>query len=50
MTAGKLISVITPVYNRRDGLAKCLRSLAGQAYGNFEAIVIDDCSTSRSGT
>ncbi|MGD0661897.1 MAG: glycosyltransferase family 2 protein [Syntrophorhabdales bacterium] len=41
----ELISVITPVYNRRRELEKCLKSLVGQTYGNFEAIIIDDCST-----
>jgi teichuronic acid biosynthesis glycosyltransferase TuaG len=40
----KLISIITPVYNRRDELEKCLGSLAGQIYPHFEAIIIDDCS------
>ena len=45
MSDKKLISVITPVYNRRDELEKCLKSLANQTYGNFESIVIDDCST-----
>jgi glycosyltransferase involved in cell wall biosynthesis len=40
-----LISVIIPVYNRRIELEKCLKSLLGQTYNNFEAIVIDDAST-----
>jgi glycosyltransferase involved in cell wall biosynthesis len=41
----KLVSVITPVYNRQEELKKCLKSLSNQTYGNFEAVVIDDCST-----
>jgi len=44
MSENKLISVITPVYNRRDELRKCLGSLSRQTYANFEAIVIDDRS------
>ena len=47
MNQKELISVITPVYDRRDELEKCLRSLASQTYDNFESIVIDDCSTMR---
>jgi glycosyltransferase involved in cell wall biosynthesis len=43
--ADKLISIITPVYNRRQELEHCLRSVARQTYANFEVIVIDDCST-----
>ncbi len=45
MNNKRLITVITPVYNRRDELEKCLKSLASQTYDNFESIVIDDCST-----
>jgi MoaA/NifB/PqqE/SkfB family radical SAM enzyme/glycosyltransferase involved in cell wall biosynthesis len=40
------ISVIIPTYNRKDGLVKCITSLAGQSYpqDKFEIIVIDDGS------
>jgi glycosyltransferase involved in cell wall biosynthesis len=41
----RLISVITPVYNRREELKKCLKSMSVQFYAKFEVIVIDDCST-----
>ncbi len=40
-----LVSLIIPVYNRRDELEACLASVMKQTYGNFEAIIIDDCST-----
>lgn len=45
MSDAKLISIITPVYNRRDELRKCLASISYQTYGDFEAIIIDDCSS-----
>lgn len=44
-----LISVIVPVYNVRDYVPKCLRSLRRQSYKNLEIIVVDDGSTDDSG-
>jgi|GEM_PF-4967443 glycosyltransferase involved in cell wall biosynthesis len=41
----KLVSLIIPVYNRRDELEVYLTSVEKQTYQNYEAIVIDDCST-----
>lgn len=43
-----LISVIMPVYNGEDYLYDALKSVAEQTYSNFEAIIIDDCSTDKS--
>ena len=44
------ISVIVPVYNVEQYLARCLRSLAGQtAYARMEVILVDDGSTDASG-
>lgn len=43
------ISVILPVYNTKDYLAKCLDSILGQTYTNLEIICIDDGSTDGSG-
>jgi hypothetical protein len=40
-----LVSLIIPVYNRREELHACLSSVVRQSYRNFEAIVVDDCST-----
>ena len=45
MSDAKLISIITPVYNRRDELRKCLASISRQTYDDYEAIIIDDCSS-----
>jgi chlorobactene glucosyltransferase len=39
------VSVIVPVRNKEQHIQKCLLSLVGQDYPNFEVIVIDDNST-----
>lgn len=41
----KLISVITPVYNSKEFLNKCIESIINQTYKSFELILIDDGST-----
>lgn len=38
-------SIVIPVYNRPQELRRALRSCVTQTYGNFEVIVVDDCST-----
>lgn len=40
-----LISVIMPVYNRKDVVMNAINSVLNQTYENFELIVIDDAST-----
>lgn len=44
-----LISVIIPVYNVKDFLEKCVRSVVFQTYKNLEIILVDDGSTDGSG-
>ena len=44
-----LVSVIVPVYNTESFLRKCLDSIINQTYTNFEAVLVDDGSTDRSG-
>lgn len=44
----KKISVIIPVYNVEEYLARCLESFIGQPYKNFELILINDGSTDNS--
>lgn len=41
-----LVSIIIPVYNVRDYIEDCLRSVIAQDYdGQIECIVVDDCGT-----
>lgn len=39
------ISVIVPMYNVRDYIEECLRSLQQQTFGDFQAICVDDGSS-----
>lgn len=43
------VSVIIPVYNVEAYVERCLLSLLNQTYTDFEAIVVNDGSTDRSG-
>lgn len=43
-----LISIIVPIYNAKDTLERCLKSLISQSYKNIEIICIDDASTDAS--
>ena len=39
------ISAILPVYNVHDCIGKCLESLSGQTFPDFEALLVDDGSS-----
>ena len=39
-----LVSIIIPVYNRREEISACLKSLATITHQPLEIIVVDDCS------
>lgn len=41
---GNLVSVIVPVYNAKDYLRQCVRSVLAQTHSNFELLLIDDGS------
>ena len=41
-------SIIIPVYNAEKYIDKCLASILGQTFENFECIVIDDGSSDNS--
>lgn len=43
------LSIIVPVFNVEKYLVKCLDSIHGQTFADFEAILIDDGSIDRSG-
>lgn len=40
-----LISIIVPSYNEEKNISRCLDSIFGQTYKNFEIICVDDNST-----
>ncbi len=40
-----LLSVVIPLYNVKDYLDRCVRSVCGQTYQNIEIILVDDGST-----
>jgi hyaluronan synthase len=44
-----LISIVIPVKNEEDNIRNCVMSCIKQTYQNKEVIVIDDCSTDRTG-
>lgn len=39
------IVIVSPFYNCRDYITKCIDSVAAQDYDNYRHILIDDCST-----
>ena len=41
------ISVIMPAYNAEKYIAQAIESILGQTYGDFELIIINDCSQDR---
>ena len=44
-----MISIIVPVYNVEKFLPNCLKSISSQTFVDFEAILVDDGSTDKSG-
>ena len=44
----KLLTIVVPVYNSKQYLDECVRSILNQTYGNFELILVDDGSLDES--
>lgn len=42
---GPLVSILIPVYNRREIVKEAIASALSQTYKNIEIIVVDNCST-----
>ena len=49
MSNTKNISVIVPVYKAEKYLSRCVNSILGQTFSDFELILIDDGSPDKSG-
>lgn len=43
-----LVSIIVPIYNAQQHLARCLESICGQTYQNLEIILLNDGSSDNS--
>src|SRR5260370_13889615 len=49
MTPQPRVSVVIPLYNYEQYLPECIESVLRQTYENWELVVVNNCSTDRSG-
>lgn len=40
-----VVSVVTPFFNTAEYLAECIESVLGQTFGDFEYVLVNNCST-----
>lgn len=45
----RMVSVIIPIYNSEKYIEETIESVLNQTYTNFEIIIVDDCSSDKSG-
>lgn len=46
--ANPCVSVVVPVYNAAAYIEKCIETVSGQTYTDWELILVDDCSSDQS--
>jgi len=49
LTGMPLVSIVTPVYNYDKYLTECIESVLAQTYEHWEYVIVNNCSTDRSG-
>ena len=45
-----ILSIIVPIYNSEKSICRCLDSILSQSFTDFELLLVDDCSTDKSGS
>ena len=40
-----LVSVVIPMYNNTEFVAKCIESVRAQTYDHWDCVIVNNCST-----